>query len=65
MGATVLKVVQRRDPSSTPQPVFKESIQSILPPILLLGLVILLGVHIPAPLSDLLHNAVSFLEVQP
>ncbi len=65
MGATVLKVVQRRDPTPTPQPVFKESLQSILPPIFLLGLVILLGVHIPAPLSDLLHNAVSFLEIQP
>ncbi|MCF7849278.1 MAG: hypothetical protein K9M45_10530 [Kiritimatiellales bacterium] len=67
MGATVLKVVQNREPvsESAPQPVFREGLLTVVPPIILLGLVLLLGLHIPAPLSNLLHNAVDFLEVQP
>ena len=63
MGATVLKVVQRRDPASVSQPVFKEGLLAVAPPIVLLGLVLLLGVHIPDALNTLLQDAVHFLEV--
>ena len=65
MGATVLNVVQNRDPEATAKPPLRESLLSVAPPLVLLGLVLLLGLHIPAPLDHLLHNAVDFLEVHP
>ncbi len=65
MGATVLKVVQNRDPNMAVKPPLRESLLSAAPPLVLLGLVLLLGLHIPAPLDHLLHNAVDFLEVHP
>lgn len=65
MGATVLKVVQGNVPESAPHTAYHEGVFTVVPPILLLGLVLLLGLHIPAPLNDLLHHAVNFLENQP
>ncbi|MEI7851327.1 MAG: proton-conducting transporter membrane subunit [Kiritimatiellales bacterium] len=65
MGATVLLVVQGNAPESAPRTAYREGLLTIVPSILLLGLVLVLGLHIPAPLNDLLHNAVKFLETQP
>jgi len=65
MGATVLKVVQGRVPKDTPQTAYREGILTIVPPLVLLGLIALLGVYIPAPLNNLLHQAAGMLEGQP
>ena len=65
MGATVLLVVQGCEPESAPRTAYREGFLTIVPPVLLLGLVLILGLHIPAPLNNLLHSAVTFLEIQP
>lgn len=65
MGATVLKVVQGSVPESAPQTAYREGVLTLVPPIILLALVLMLGLHIPAPLNDLLHHAVTFLENRP
>lgn len=62
MGSTVLRVVQGREPENAPRTAYREGVLTFLPPLLLLSLVLLLGVHIPAPLNNLLQNAVNFLE---
>lgn len=65
MGATVLHVVQGNVPESAPHTAYREGFLTIAPPVLLLVLVLTLGLHIPAPLNDLLNSAVKFLENQP
>ncbi|MFA7257150.1 MAG: proton-conducting transporter membrane subunit, partial [Kiritimatiellales bacterium] len=65
MGATVLTVVQGNAPESAPRTAYREGVLTIVPPIILLALVLMLGLHIPAPLNNLLHQAVTFLETQP
>ncbi len=65
MGSTVLLVVQGSVPESAPRTAYREGFLTLVPPVLLLGLVLALGLHIPAPLNNLLHNAVDFLETQP
>ncbi|MFA6172049.1 MAG: proton-conducting transporter membrane subunit [Kiritimatiellales bacterium] len=65
MGATVLTVTQGSEPESAPRTAYREGFLTIAPPIVLLALVLALGLHIPAPLNDLLNSAVKFLETQP
>jgi hydrogenase-4 component F len=65
MGSTVLLVVQGNVPESAPRTAYREGFLTIVPPIVLLALVLALGLHIPASLNDLLHNAANFLENQP
>ncbi len=65
MGSTVLQVVQGREPESAPRTAYREGVLTLASPLLLLGLVLLLGLNIPAPLEGLLNDAVRFLEVQP
>jgi hydrogenase-4 component F len=65
MGVTVLAVVQGRDPEDAPRTAYREGVLTIVPPLVLLGLVLLLGVHIPAPLNNLLHHAANYLEARP
>jgi len=65
MGATVLKVVQGTVPADAPRTPYREGILTVAPPLLLIILVLMLGVHIPKPLHTLLTNAVDFLEVHP
>jgi hydrogenase-4 component F len=65
MGATVLTVVQGREPESAPRTAYREGFLTIVPPIVLLALVLVLGLHIPAPLNGLLNSAAQFLETQP
>jgi hydrogenase-4 component F len=62
MGVSVLAVVLGR-PSErkTAQP-FRDGIGTGLPVVLLMGLVVLLGVYLPPPLTNLLHDAAAFLE---
>ncbi len=65
MGATVLAVVQGRpshtEPVSTPP--YRDGWWTGLPPLLLMGLVLMLGLYIPNPLQHLLHAAAHYLEV--
>ena len=65
MGATVLQVVQGSEPENAPRTAYREGVLTLLPPLLLLGLVLVLGVYIPAPLHRLLQSAVTFLETAP
>jgi hydrogenase-4 component F len=65
MGATVLRVVQGRVPNEARNTPYHDRLLTTAPVIILMGLVLLLGLYIPAPLSALLNDAVHFLESQP
>ncbi len=65
MGATVLQVVQGQEPEDAPRTAYREGVLTIAPPLLLLGLVLVMGVYIPEPVKVLLQNAAVFLEVRP
>ncbi|MBN1603962.1 MAG: hypothetical protein JW915_20290 [Chitinispirillaceae bacterium] len=62
MGATVLSAVQGKTPASvTEKKIFRDGLITGAPILGLMALVLLLGVYIPAPLRDLLNDAVRFL----
>ena len=65
MGSTVLAVVQGEAPKATTEAKSTRGVRFsfVAPAVLLLGLVLLLGVYIPKPLSDLLHGAAASVEV--
>jgi hydrogenase-4 component F len=65
MGATVLKVVQGRAPTSVQNTPYRDGILTAAPVIILMGMVLLIGLYIPAPLNTLIKDAVSFLEGRP
>jgi hydrogenase-4 component F len=65
MGATVLTVVQGRPPVDAHKTSYRESLLTTVPVIIFMGIVLLLGLYIPAPLNTLLKDAVRFLEGQP
>ncbi|MDR2850190.1 MAG: hydrogenase [Verrucomicrobiota bacterium] len=65
MGATVLKVVQGRASFEARQRAYRDTFLTAAPPAALLALVLLLGIVIPAPLGDLLRDAVRLLEGRP
>ena len=65
MGATVLKVVQGRAPADVRCTPYRDSFLTAAPVVLLMGLVLLLGLYLPAPLTAMLHDAVRFLEGRP
>ena len=67
MGATVLRVVQGPLPQDDPEleaarPDVEDRL-TVIPILVLMGLVLLLGLWIPAPLQGLLQDAVRYLEV--
>ncbi|HTS17580.1 MAG TPA: proton-conducting transporter membrane subunit [Verrucomicrobiae bacterium] len=62
MGATVLRVVQGAPSARAEATQYRDHLQVVAPILAFLGLVLLLGVYIPAPLESLLRNAVSFVE---
>jgi hydrogenase-4 component F len=65
MGSTVLSVVQGEPSPITPGgPIANERWVTYLPGVLLLLLVLLLGVHLPAPFERLLHEAAALLEAR-
>jgi hydrogenase-4 component F len=64
MGATVLRVVQGVPPRAVAERPHHESFLTVAPVLCFLGLVLLLGVYIPPPVSTLLHDATFFLEVR-
>jgi hydrogenase-4 component F len=65
MGTTVLKVVQGRAPAEVRNTPYRDGLLTAAPVVIMMGLVLLLGLYIPAPLAALLNDAVRFLEVRP
>jgi hydrogenase-4 component F len=65
MGATVLKVVQGRAPADVRHTPYRDGFLTAAPVVLLMGLVLLLGLYIPSPLTSMLNDAVHFLEGRP
>jgi hydrogenase-4 component F len=65
MGATVLAVVQGRPSVDTHKTPYRETLLTAVPVAIFMGVVLLLGLCIPAPLDTLLKDAVRFLEGQP
>jgi hydrogenase-4 component F len=65
MGATVLTVVQGRVPPSARTTAYRDGWFTALPPLALMVLVLVLGLHVPGPLNNLLQAAVRYLEVNP
>jgi hydrogenase-4 component F len=61
MGSTVLTVVLGT-PATTASSGYKDTLRTVLPILILLLLVLLLGVYIPPPLSEMLHGAAVYLE---
>jgi hydrogenase-4 component F len=65
MGATVLAVVQGDPPEEARAASFRDTVGLVLPILILMGLVLMLGLYIPAPLETLLNEAARSLEVYP
>jgi hydrogenase-4 component F len=66
MGATVLNAVQGHSPKdSIDRPKFRDGLLTGAPVLGLMILVLLLGVYIPAPLTELINDAVRFVESRP
>ncbi len=65
MGATVLAVVQGTPPARTAEDGPRDSLATGLPVLLFLGLVLLLGLYVPAPLETMLQQAADFVEGKP
>lgn len=65
MGATVLQVVQGRQPTEVRDTPYRDGWLTAAPVVGLMSLVLLLGLSIPAPLGALLGDAVRFLEGRP
>ncbi|UFS72818.1 hydrogenase [Geomonas sp. RF6] len=61
MASTVLSVVMGKIPRDLPPTTYRDSAQTVLPPLILMGVVLVLGVWIPAPLQDLLADAAALL----
>ncbi len=62
MGRTVLTVVQGRPLPHTKRTTYREGLLTGLPILASLGIVLMLGVHIPAPLNEMLREAARFLQ---
>jgi hydrogenase-4 component F len=62
MGATVLKVVQGEPSIAEVRVRYCDGLATVGPVLVLMSLVLMLGVYIPAPLEEMLQEAVQFLE---
>jgi hydrogenase-4 component F len=62
MGVTVLAVVLGKPGTAAIATPFREGFWFSAPVVVLLGLVLMLGLFIPSPLTGLLHDAATFLE---
>jgi hydrogenase-4 component F len=65
MGRTVLTVVQGKQPVGARRTPYRDGVLTGLPVVVAFVLVLLLGIHVPAPLEALLREAVQFLEIRP
>jgi hydrogenase-4 component F len=62
MGAIVMGVVLGNPPEAAGKAPVQETLWSSAPTLALIGLVLLLGLYLPAPLVNILHQAAAFLE---
>jgi hydrogenase-4 component F len=65
MGRTVVAMVQGAPSPAGARSSYREGILTGAPALLSLGLVLLLGVHVPPPLAALLREAAAFLGARP
>ena len=65
MGRTVLSVVQGRPSPAARRTSYRDGILTGTPIVISLGLLLLLGLHVPGPLTAMLNNAAHYLEVRP
>lgn len=65
MAMTILSVVFGEPSESTDENKFPDRLQTCVPIGLFLGIVCLLGIYLPAPLYELLNDAVRFLQTTP
>lgn len=65
MGVTVLTVVQGPIPAAARGTSYRDGWLTALPPLAMMGVVLLFGLTLPGPLQSLLSDAVRFLEVKP
>jgi hydrogenase-4 component F len=63
MGATSLAALQGRPPASARRSDYRDGVATAAPAIVLLGLVLLFGLHLPAPVRSLIAEAATALEV--
>lgn len=62
MGRTVLTMVQGLPSSEAGHTHYRDGLLTGMPIVVSMGLVLLLGLHVPAPLESLLRDAAAFLE---
>ncbi len=62
MGKTVLKVVQGAIPSDLEDTGYKDGVLTVAPALALMFLVLVLGIWLPAPLRQLINEALNYLE---
>jgi len=65
MGRTVLTMVQGLPSSEAARTTYRDGVLTGVPIVVSMGLVLLLGLHIPSPLESLLREAAAFLEAAP
>jgi hydrogenase-4 component F len=65
MGVTVLAVVRGVPTEPKQMNGYRDTVATAAPVVLFLGVVLLLGVHVPAPLESMLREAATFVEGQP
>lgn len=63
MGATTLAAVQGRVPPAARRSTYRDSVTTFLPALTLLVLVLLFGLHLPAPVRALVTDAAAALEI--
>jgi len=57
MASTVLPVVLGKIPNDMEKTPYRDTVHTVLPPLFLMGAILLLGLWIPMPLQTLLHQA--------
>jgi hydrogenase-4 component F len=65
MSATTLAALQGSPTPKARRSSYRDSVTTFAPALCLLGLVLLFGLHLPAPLLDLLHDAAASLGATP
>jgi hydrogenase-4 component F len=63
MGATSLAALQGRPPRGAQRSDYRDGLATFVPALCLLGLVLLFGLHLPAPVRGLITDAAAALEV--
>ena len=65
MASTVLPMVMGDEPPELAPTDYRDGLLTVAPPFLLMGIILMLGLWLPAPFRRLLHDAAQLLEVQP